>query len=155
MELSKNKELPPYDKISKLNDALRYAGANKANEKKELGLGCQYEHSFTEGQYIRKMFIPKDLAIVTAIHTTQHPYFILEGDVSVFLNGETVRIKAPYCGVTEPGTQRVLRTHEDTVWITVHVTDKTDVESIVKDIVVENYDEYKKLISNDKREELT
>ena len=116
-----------------------------ANEKKEIAVGCSYEHEFTKGIYIRKMFIPKGLFIITAIHLTEHPYFIMQGEVSVSLNGEITRLKAPYQGITKPGTQRGLITHEDTLWITVHATDKTDVEEITKDVVVDSFEEYKKL----------
>jgi hypothetical protein len=136
-------EPSPKEIIDALEKIIRSAeGASVANEKSELGNGCKYEHAFTDGIYIRKMFIPRDLLIVTKVHKTRHPYFIMYGDVSVYLDGVMVRLKAPFSGVTEPGTRRALRTHEDTLWITVHATDKTEVEAISKDVVVDTVDEY-------------
>ena len=145
MELRQS-EPSPLEKIENLTQALEVLeGVERSNEKKEIGLGCEYEHSFTNGIYVRKMRIPKDLVIVTAVHKTQHPYFIMYGDVSVFSEDGMVRLVGPYSGITEPGTQRALRTHEDTLWITIHATDKTDIESIMKDIAVDSMKEYKRL----------
>lgn len=139
------------EKLNELNEAMKaIPGSSQSNEKSELGLGCKYEHSFTKGIYIRKMFIPKGIVIVTKIHKTQHPYFIMQGDVTVVTEDGEVRIKAPYTGITEPGTQRALFTHEDTVWITIHATDKKDVEEISKDVVSDSWDESEALEENKK-----
>lgn len=143
------KELSPKDKISFLGKVMgSVKEAAKANEKSEIGEGCEYEHTFTNGIYVRKMFIPKGLLIVTKVHKTQHPYFILQGDVSVYLEGIVVRLQAPYSGITEPGTQRALFTHEDTIWITVHsnLDNCKDVEKISKDVVLDSMEDYEKEI---------
>ena len=106
------------------------------NEKWEIGLGCQYKHVFTPGIYIRQMFIPKGIYIVSEIHKTEHPFFILTGAVSVYSpEGGLQRFLAPFMGVTKPGTQRALFTHEDTLWITIHATEKTDINEIGKEIL--------------------
>lgn len=135
--------------ISTIQDILKQAEGNvTCNDQAELALGCKYEHSFTDGMYIRKMFIPKDLIITTFVHKFEHPYFIMYGDVSVFADGELWRIKAPYAGITKPGTQRALRTHQDTLWITVHKTDKTTVEEAVREVACETMEEYEEWIKN-------
>lgn len=138
-------DLSSRDKIDLFEVMLKQSGGELCNKKCELGMGCKYEHTFTKGLYIRKMFIPKDVVIVTQIHNTQHPFFIMQGDVSVYFEGKTTRLRAPYCGITEPGTKRALMTHEDTIWVTVHVTDKTDIEEIGKDILASSYDETKQV----------
>ena len=79
-------------------------------------------HRFTEGQYIREIFMPAKTWVVSKIHKTQHPYFVLSGRVSVWINGEWQTIQAPYSGTTEAGTRRVLYIHEDCIWATVHAT---------------------------------
>ena len=134
-------------KIKQFEDLLRKdPNSSVANASQEVGLGCEYEHEFTKGLYVRKMFLPKDRVFVTAVHLTEHPYFVMYGDVDVYVDGELKRIQGPFQGITKPGTQRVLRVYEDTLWITVHVTDKTDVEEICKETVVSTYDEYTKLL---------
>lgn len=116
-----------------------------SNSRKEIGLGCEYNHRFADGCYIREMLIPKDIVIVTEIHKTKHPFFIMRGDVSIkSQDGKTVRIKGPYSGITEPWTQRILYTHRTTLWITVHVTKETDIEKIAQNILASD-DEIKKL----------
>jgi len=140
---TQRKEISPKETVDALKKIMSETdGASVADAKAEVGLGCRYEHEFTEGLYVRKMFMPKDLIFVTKVHKIRHPYFVMYGDVSVYLDGEMVRIEAPFNGITEPGTRRALRTHTDTLWITVHVTEKTDVEEICKDVIFDTVEEY-------------
>jgi len=140
------------DVIDMINNLILQAeGHSECNAKAELGLGCKYEHSFADGLYIRKMFLPKDTVFVTKVHKTKHPYFIMVGDVTVYNDNQITHIKAPYSGITERGTRRALRTHEDTIWITIHVTEKTDIEEIVNDIsshTVKEYELWQKQITD-------
>ena len=93
----------------------------------ELQKQCPVKESFTDGLYVREIFMPKDMLVVTQIHKHQSPYFILQGDCSVLSEDGTVdRISAPHSGITVPGTQRVIYVHEDTVWVTVHTNPDND-----------------------------
>lgn len=99
---------------------------------------CKLEHTFTKGLYTRKIFMPKGTAVVSKIHKTQHPYVILKGKVSVHAKGDRVRtLKAGHMGITEPGTERLLLIHEDTVWVTFHPnpTDEQDLEKLEEFII--------------------
>jgi hypothetical protein len=79
--------------------------------------------------------MPAGSLITSAKHLTCHPFVISKGDVSVYVEGvEVDRYKAPYTGVTQPGTRRLLYVHEDTVWTTFHVTEKTDPDEIIMEI---------------------
>lgn len=102
---------------------------------------CPLKHTFSDGIYIREIFMPKGMIITSALHKTNYPYFVLEGDLSVITTEGLLRIKAPYWGVTKAGTKRILYIHEDTHWITLHATDETDVEKIREEITVKNYDD--------------
>lgn len=97
---------------------------------------CKLNHKFTKGLYSREIFMPAGSVITSRIHKTQHQFAIIEGEVSVWTK-ETgmVRYKAPYIGITEPGTRRVLFNHTDVRWITFHPTDLTTVEEIEKAIL--------------------
>lgn len=88
---------------------------------------CPVTHKFTENQYIREIFMPAGSWIISKIHKTEHPYFIMQGAAIVFTeeDGE-VLLKAPFCGITKPGTRRMLYITEDCVWATVHPTVKSD-----------------------------
>ena len=45
--------------------------------------------------------------------------------------------EAPATFISEAGVQKVVYCHEDTRWQTVHVTNKTDLVEIEKDVIVE------------------
>lgn len=96
---------------------------------------CPVNHSFGDGCYIREWNSPAGMLVVSKIHKVAHPYFVLEGDVSVITESGVERIKAPHYGITPRGTKRVLYTHAPTVWVTVHVTESTDVDEIEKQII--------------------
>jgi hypothetical protein len=80
--------------------------------------------------------MPAGSLVTSKIHRTEHPFMIVKGDVSVYsLNEGVVRYKAPHFGITKPGTRRILKNHEDTVWFTFHPADETDVDEIEKRII--------------------
>jgi hypothetical protein len=93
-------------------------------------------HTFTPGLYTRQLFMPKDTLYVTRVHLHEHPFVISKGDVSVYDGEKIVRLTAPYQGVTKPLTKRLIYTHENTVWTTFHVTDKTTLEEVDVDGVI-------------------
>ena len=99
------------------------------------------KHHFEGGLYTREIFMPKGQLISTGIHKKEHPYFILKGDISVLTSEGIKRIKAPHNGITKPGTKRLIYMHEDSIWITVHATDKTTVEDVLKDVVAKDFDD--------------
>jgi hypothetical protein len=109
-------------------------------EADESGIGI-LKHTFVDGAYIRQITMQKGSLFTSQIHKVKHPYFILEGDCSVLTEKGATRMKAPFWGITEPGTKRLLYIHEKTIWITVHVTEETDLDAIKKDIIAETFEE--------------
>ena len=102
---------------------------------------CPLKHTFVDGAYVREIFMRKGLLLTSKIHKVTHPYFILKGDVSVLTEEGVVRIKGPYSGVTKAGTKRLLYIHEDTTWITVHVTKEKDLKKIEEEIIASDFTE--------------
>lgn len=100
-------------------------------------------HSFGDGLYIRQITMPKDMYFTSRIHKTSHPYFVMTGDVTVITENGRVRIKAPYHGMTETGTKRALLTHAETVWITVHATEETELDKIENQLIAKDFNEVK------------
>ena len=100
------------------------------------------KHSFADGLYIREIFNPKGELLLTKIHKVQHIYFLIKGDMSILTAEGEVRIKAPYYGTTEPGTQRIIFTHEDCVFVTIHSnpTNTHNIEELEERIVAETFD---------------
>jgi len=108
---------------------------------KEFDEVCPLVHKFVDGAYVREIFMPKGVFVTSKIHKICHPYFVMKGDCSVLTDEGVVRIKAPYSGITQAGTKRILYMHEDTTWITVHVTEHTDLEKIEDEIIAKSFDE--------------
>jgi hypothetical protein len=97
--------------------------------------------TFTDGQYIREIFMPAGQIITTKIHKKLHPFFVMSGKMSIVSEDGVIEIEAPYHGITKPGTKRVIYTHEDTVFITVHATQKTTIEEVVEEISTEDFND--------------
>jgi hypothetical protein len=94
------------------------------------------EHFFTPDQYCRKIYMSAGSLITSKIHRTEHPFFVLQGKAAVWDGENGVQIiKAPYFGITKPGTRRVLLIAEDCVWVTVHRQDGETVEQIEQRII--------------------
>ena len=102
---------------------------------------CPLKHTFVDDGYMREIFLPKGMIFVTKIHKKTHPYFIMKGDVSVLTEKGIIRLQGPFSGITKAGTKRVIYTHEDTVWITVHATKETDLAKIEEEIIAKDFDE--------------
>ncbi len=104
---------------------------------------CPVTHRFTDGCYLREIFMPKGTIIIGKIHATEHFNIILKGDVTVLTVEGAERITAPHTFISKAGVQKVVIMHEDCIWQTVHVTDKTDLNDIEKEVVVDDYDNLK------------
>lgn len=96
----------------------------------------QTEHTLLNGLYIRKIFMPANSFIVSAIHNTEHPFVILKGKITVRTNFGTNIYTAPYRGITRPGTRRILFAIEDTIWETYHPTNLKSVTEIMDSILM-------------------
>lgn len=118
------------EKLKKLPGAL--VGDNKM---------CPLKHTFAEEQYVREIFAPKGSLIVTKIHKKSHPVFILTGDCSVLTEEGVKRIKAPFHMITPAGCKRVVYVHEDTRWVTVHVTKEMDLDKIEEEVIAKTFDD--------------
>lgn len=97
-------------------DSLELLMAEEGNK-----IHCPLVHIFTPGMYVRQIFMPKGSLITSKIHKTEHPFIVSMGAVEVSIDGGSAQlIKAPYTGVTQPGTRRILLIQEDCVWTTFH-----------------------------------
>jgi hypothetical protein len=115
---------------------------------------CPLTHTFVDGAYVREIFMPKGMLITSKIHKLTHPYFILKGECSILTEVGIKRVKAPFYGITKAGTKRILYIHEDTTWITVHVTDETNLEKIEDEVIAPTFADLDKNIIDIKPEEI-
>ena len=134
------------DRIIEFKDKMMDLPGRLVGDSPEYLAVCPLKHTFVDGAYVREIFLPKGTIFVTKIHKYVHPYFVMSGDASVLTEEGIVRIKGPHHGITPAGTIRVIYTHEDTVWITVHVTNETDPEKIVEQVTAKDFDEMDELL---------
>ena len=99
------------------------------------------KHTFAGGCYIREIYNPANQLLVTKIHKKEHPFFLMKGEMSILTEEGIQNIKAPYQGVTKPGTKRAIYTHEECVFITVHATDNTTIEDVEEEVVCTKYED--------------
>lgn len=99
------------------------------------------KHTFVNGLYVREILMPAGQLIITKIHKVEHPFFIVKGKVSILSENGIQYIEAPYSGITKPGTKRIMYTHEDTILITVHATDKKTPEEVEEDVIAKNFED--------------
>jgi hypothetical protein len=97
------------------------------------------EHRFTEKQYIREFRAPAGHTVVSKIHNTNHPIFLLEGEVTIIEESGRKRVKAPYYSITEVGTKRVVLVHEDCFFVTVHPSDKTNIFDVEEEVIAKSF----------------
>lgn len=101
--------------------------------------GCHMEHHFVPGLYAREMHLPQGMVNVSETHLSEHLFVVSLGHVMVYQEKEErwVEIQAPYTGVTKPGARRFVIALADTIWTTFHVTDKTDIAEIEREILLQ------------------
>jgi hypothetical protein len=94
------------------------------------------EHFFADGMYCRLVRRAKDVVIVGKVHKKEHFYMVVHGAVAVIQDGAEKRIyRAPSVIVSKPGTKRAVVALEDSVCLTVHRTDNTDLDEIESELV--------------------
>lgn len=97
---------------------------------------CPVTHHFAPGAYGREIRMPAGLIVVGKIHKHAHVNVISQGYCVVFTEHEGMQeLRAPCTFVSSPGTKRAVLVLEDTVWTTVHVTDKTDLAEIEREVI--------------------
>ena len=125
------------NKIVEFEDKLN--NSELALSQKELHEKNPVKHSFADGCYIREIFNPAGELLVTKIHKKEHPFFLMKGKMSILTEEGVKHIEAPHHGITKPGTKRVIFTHTDCIFVTVHATDKTTVEEVEKQVIAEDF----------------
>jgi len=110
-------------------------------------------HFFADGMYARSVFRPAGAVIVGKVHKREHFYVVTKGKVAVTDGESEARIyEAGTILVSKPGTKRAVYALEDSVCITVHNTDNTDLDEIERELIEEDetalFDSSNKLIED-------
>jgi mannose-6-phosphate isomerase-like protein (cupin superfamily) len=103
-------------------------------------VNCPVRHHFTDGVYVREVFLPKGTLATSKIHKTEHQFFILKGECIVWIDGVEKILKAPYIGITKAGTQRVVYASKNLVWATSHANPNNKTAEQIEDEIIEKHD---------------
>lgn len=107
---------------------------------------CRVEHEFSDGVYIRKMFVPAGTMVMGKRHRLRTYNILLSGEVTVYAgDGQPAKhLVAPATFVSEPLSRKLGLFHQDSVWINVHPTQETDPAKIEAEVIVSD-EEYRLL----------
>lgn len=110
--------------------------------KHEQQVPLETKHYFSKGVYAREITIPAGTILTGHIHKYENLNIISKGKIEVLVGNELKIIEAPATIVSPPGTKRIARALEDTVWITIHGTDETNVDKIEQEFIAHTEAEY-------------
>lgn len=128
------------DKIDALEKKMQEHFGSETGEMEEINNNGLKEH-LIEGTYIRELFIPKGIAIVSRIWKKERFWIIATGEVTFTTEMGTQRVKAPFTKKVPPGSKVALYTHEDTLWFAIAGTTVTDLNDIEGDVLAEKYED--------------
>lgn len=112
--------LPTRDDIQRLEDKMRTMPQ----------VDIPTEHSFGPGFYARTITIPAGATLTGKIHSTEHIFMVISGDITLVTEHGRKRVQGPYQAVCQPGTKRVGYAHTETVCTNIHITDETDLAAL-------------------------
>jgi hypothetical protein len=93
------------------------------------------EHYFVPGMYCRRVYRPAGTLIVGKVH--KHPHFFLcaKGEIIAWTDQGMKKLQAGDVVECKPGTKRVTLAAQDSIGITIHKTDKTDLDEMEKELI--------------------
>ena len=136
------------EKIFSIEDTIR----NNTDPNYETYIGdndaCPVKHTFSDGIYVREMFIPKGMMLVGKIIKQTHHIFLMSGRIAIITEDGEKIMEGPCSVVAKGGTKRVGYALTDVVWINVHpnITDTQDLTKLEEEVIAEDYDEYDKYL---------
>jgi quercetin dioxygenase-like cupin family protein len=93
------------------------------------------EHSFSPGMYLRKVFRPAGTLIVGKVHKEPHFFLCVKGEIIAWTEGGMKHLYAGDVVESKPGTKRVTLAVTDAIGITIHRTDKINLDEIETELI--------------------
>lgn len=91
--------------------------------------------AFTPGLVSRIIDMPKGAWLTSRIHLKEHQYVVVKGVAHVWtLETGWQEVRAPFMGITKPGTRRLLNIIEDMQWISFHASDAKSQDELDQEI---------------------
>ena len=127
-------------RIKAFENAMEADGAVMEDDPHVAKGGLDPVNHFTDGMYARELFMPAGVYLTSKVHKTNHFTFVMYGKAAVIdeRTGPTI-IEGPCMIKTPAGTKRALQILTDSLWITVHATDDTDLDVLDKTMYSTTY----------------
>jgi len=93
------------------------------------------ENYFSNGMYCRKVWRCANTLVVGKVHKKDHFFICAAGEIIVWTEGGMKTLRAGDVVESKPGTKRVTLALTDAIGITVHKTDKTDLDEIEAELI--------------------
>lgn len=93
------------------------------------------EHCFSQGMYMRKVSRPAGTLIVGKVHKEPHFFLCAKGEIIAWTESGMKRLQAGDVVESKPGTKRVTLAVTDAIGITIHRTDKIDLNEIEAELI--------------------
>jgi quercetin dioxygenase-like cupin family protein len=93
------------------------------------------EHSFSPGMYLRKVFRPAGTLIVGKVHKEPHFFLCAKGEIIAWTESGMKHLYAGDVLESKLGTKRVTLAVTDAIGITIHRTDKTNLDEIETELI--------------------
>ena len=89
-------------------------------------------HHFSDGLYIREMYLPKGTTLVGKEHLVENFFYLAAGKLTIWSDDGEVTIEAPWMGIVPRGAQRVGFAHEDSICFNTipNPENETDIEKL-------------------------
>lgn len=95
----------------------------------------QTEHFFSPGMYCRRVFRPAGTLIVGKVHKAPHFFLCAKGEIIAWTETGMRKLQAGDVVECQPGTKRVTLALTDAVGMTIHRTDKTNLDEIETELI--------------------
>ena len=119
------KHVPTREEIQRLQDEMA----------KMPQAELQTEHYFSQGMYCRKVFRKAGTIIVGKVHKKDHFFMCAQGQIIAWSEKGMVTLNAGDVLCSKAGTKRVTMAVTDAIGITVHKTNKSDLDKIEKELI--------------------
>jgi len=93
------------------------------------------DHFFSGGMYCRRVFRTKDTIVIGKTHKKDHLFICVSGEIVAWTESGMRHLYPGDVVESKAGTKRVTLALTDAIGMTVHITDKTDIDEIEKELV--------------------
>jgi quercetin dioxygenase-like cupin family protein len=93
------------------------------------------EHFFSPGMYCRRVYRSAGTLIVGKVHKEPHFFMCAKGEIIAWTEVGMRKLQAGDVIESKPGTKRVTLAVTNAIGITIHRTDKTDLDEIEAELI--------------------